>query len=314
MAFTVCSAADIPAEQWRVLSRDSLFSNPQFVSIWEAWGACPLFFIDDTNGRLLAGMAGIVLGRWPVRRFESMADGLYGGPFYAEDTNESMQGAFIDHVIDYLKSHGVIRADIHHPVVALDDRLMRRSPIKTQVIRLTGDGHEPAHPKVREHLRSARRGGGKVETFTDAGRLDDFYDLVVRTERRHDLSPRYPRELFERLLHLAHRDRRIFWVVVQYEGRMIASRISFVERGQILNWQSFSDKRFSRIRANYLMMDYVLSVARERGITEVNLGWSPPGADSLIDFKRRWGGQATEYSSYTWLSRLGKLLYSLRSQ
>lgn len=313
MAFIVCQPADVPVEQWRVLSRDSLFSSPDFVSVWEAWGARPIFFLEDDNGQVQAGMAGIVTGWWPVRRFESMTDGLYGGPFYAEAADESVSRSFERHVINYLKSHSIIRADIHHPVRAPHDHLMRRSSIPTHVVSVADEYHGPDHPKIREHLRSAHRGGGTVGVFADVGRLDEFYHLVERTERRHGLSPRYPREVFVRLMYLTHKDPRIIWLEVQYEGRMIASRISFIEREQVLNWQSFSDKRYSRIRANYLMLDHVLSIAQKRNITEVNLGWSPPDADTLIDFKRRWGGQATEYSSYTWLSRTGKLLYALRS-
>jgi len=313
MAFTVCSAADVPVEQWRVLSRDSLFSSPAFVSIWEAWGGRPVFFLEHDNGCSVAGMAGIIMGHRLIRHFESMADGLYGGAFYAENTDESVRGAFEHNVVRYLKSRGVIRADIHHPDHTPESGLYSRSPIGLHVIPLSGDDFKPAHPKVREHLRSAERGGAEVCRFTDAGRMDEFYGLVEQTESRHGCSPRYPRSLFEKLFSLAAHDERIIWLAVLFEDRMIASRISLVERGQMLNWQSFFDKQYSRLRPNYLLMQDVIRFAQQRGIHEVNLGWSPPGADSLVEFKERWGGQKTEYTSYTWMSRWGKLINRLRT-
>ena len=100
--------------------------------------------------------------------------------------------------------------------------------------------------------------------------------------------------------------------MVLYRGRMIASRISFVERGQIFNWQSFSDKQYSNLRPNYLLMDYIIKQALASGIRIVNLGWSPPDAGPLIDFKKRWGGVKTPYRGYTYFSRLGRLIYGLK--
>ncbi|MCX6825640.1 MAG: hypothetical protein NTV06_00015, partial [candidate division Zixibacteria bacterium] len=83
MSFKILSSDELPGEEWSLLTGDSFLSSPAFASLWEIFDGRAVFLVEEENGALKAGMAGVVFGRKYIRRFKSMPDGLYGGIFWA---------------------------------------------------------------------------------------------------------------------------------------------------------------------------------------------------------------------------------------
>ncbi len=312
MAFKICSAEDLPGDQWSIITKNSLYSSPEFVRIWRTMSGRDVFFLEENGGKLLAGMTGVMFGRSFSGRFQSMPDGLNGGPYFTEDYTSAKKGQFIQSVFNWLKSKRVLRADIHNPSVEIDNINFQRRDMITQIIHLGNESFTPPDSKIREHIRTGRRRGAIVAVFDKFDYLDGFFELVEKTSRRHDARPRYPKIWFRELLKLSIIDDRILWWAVFGENKMIGSRICFIDRSQLLTWQYYSDKEYGHLKPGYLLLDYIINYAVERKIKTINLGASPPEAESLRDYKKRWGGQERTLNYYTHYSRLGKLLYRRR--
>ena len=85
MSLKIYSAEDLPENQWSILVKNSLYSSPEFARIWRTMNGREMFFMEDNNGEPAAGMTGIMFGRSFLSRFQSMPDGLYGGPGFVDN-------------------------------------------------------------------------------------------------------------------------------------------------------------------------------------------------------------------------------------
>ncbi len=312
MSLKIYSAENLPENQWSILTKNSLYSSLEFARIWRTMNGREIFFLEDNGGKPTAGMAGIMFGWSLLSRFQSMPDGLYGGPYFADDYPAEKKDRFIQSVFEWLRTQRVLRADIHNPSIEIDNRYFRREDMVTQIISLCDKSFTPPDSKIRKHIRTGKRRGAVVSVFDNFDYLEDFFKLVKKTGRRHSEKPRFPKEWFGELLKLSIDDDRILWLAVFAENKMIGSRICFIDQSQLLTWQYYSDKEYGHFKPGYLLLDHIIGLALKRKIGKINLGWSPPDAESLKDFKKRWGGEEKILNCYTYFSRLGKLLYSRR--
>jgi hypothetical protein len=312
MSLKVFSAGDLPKDRWSSLTDNSIYSSPEFAAVWCTMGGRELFLAEELGGRIVAGMAGNVFGRKIFRRFQSMPDGISGGPFFADDCTLDQRGEFLHSVYAWLKNEKIIKADIHDPCCKMDTNLFRLHRARTHVISLDTENFRPPDEKISKHIRAAKRREGTLGVISSREQLAQFYELVGKTERQHGVRPRYPREFFERLIEIALDDERIYWPVVFEKGRMIGSRICFIESSRIFSWQHYHDRAFSHLKPGYLLLDHIINYAREKNLKSLNLGWSPPGAASLIEYKERWGAEGHFFDSYTYLSGIGRAYYGWR--
>lgn len=308
----IYSSDDLPGGEWSSLTTNSIYSSPEFASLWRTMGNKEIFFLEEKGGKIEAGIAGVLFGKRFFRRFQSMADGLSGGPYFSERFPSGERRRFMETFFGWLKSERIIRADIHNPSADIDAMMFRRRETETHLITFDGESFVPPDSKVREHIRTGKRRGAEIVALDDEKYLDRFYELVLMTERRHHEKVRYPLEFFRKLLAVALRDSRILWLMVLSDGKIIGSRICFVAPLQLVTWQYYSDKSFSHLKPGYLLLDYIINYALERDIRTVNLGWSPPDSETLISYKERWGGKKHTFTYYTYLSRIGQLVYGWR--
>ncbi len=312
ISFKIYSGETLPRAKWDVLAEKSLFASPEFAACWQSRSLRPIFFALEDNNRILAGMSGVVSGGRLMPRFESMIDGLDGGVITPEN-DETAANQLYNYAFEHFRRHRFFRASIHNPQWEISQPGFKKSTRLTHIIDLTdADGRRDS--KIGEHVRTGQRRGAKVRIFDNPEWLKEFYTLVVLTARRHGTKPRYNHVVFERLYELSRVDKRIIWIGVFYDNKLIASRISFVLKSRIINWQSFSDREYGQFKASYLMMDYIIGKARSSGIGEVDLGSSPDDAEGLIDFKRRWGGREEIVPSYTYYSTPGAWYYRWKNR
>jgi hypothetical protein len=312
MSLKIYSAENLPVDQWSILTKNSLYCSAEFVRLWRTMNGRDIFFLEEDNNRIVAGMAGVMFGRSFLSRFQSMPDGVYGGPYYNENRTTDDKSQFIHSVFDWLQSEKILRIDIHNPSDRIEDNNFQRRDMVTHVIELEGESFEPPDNKIREHIRTGKRRGASVKIFDDVGSIDAFFELVKKTSRRHNEKPRFPKDWFRELLKISLVDERILWLAVIAEDKIIGSRICFIDRYQLLTWQYYSDKSYGHLKPGYLLLDFILNYALKRKIKAVNLGWSPPEAESLRDYKIRWGGREKTLDYYTYFSRLGNLIYRRR--
>lgn len=309
MTFRVLSINDLPGLQWNKLTADSFLSSPEFASIWILFGGTPVFLVMEEGRVIHGGMAGVIFGPRYLRRFKSMPDSLYGGPFFSSGLDDSTKHQFFHGFYNYLRSGKFIRVDIHNPPEGLHLEWLEQHIPSTHIIELSGQRYSPPDAKLVSDLRRGQKENLQILPFNNEGYLDDFYRLVLETCRRHRKKPRYSKKFFRQLLQIALNDRRVIWPMVMHDGKIIASHIRFIERSQILCWQSYWDKNYRHVNPNHILLDYVIKYALENQIGEINLGGSPPEAESLIRFKEAWGGKRKEILHYYNTFDLGKIIY-----
>jgi len=312
MPFKIYSIDDLPGNEWSILTKNSVYSSPEFARVWRTMNGKEIFFTEENNGKLSAGMAGVIFGRYFLKRFQSMPDGLNGGAFFAEDCSIEEERRFMRSVCDWLRLNRFIRADIHNPASEINIKDYKKEDMITHIIRLDGESILPPGSNVKKHIRTGKRRGAMIAIIDNNKYLDNFYKLVKKTSKRHKEKPRFSKEFFAELLKLSANNDNILWLAIFSGDIMIGSRICFIEQSQLLAWQYYSDKEYSHLKPGYLLLDYIINFAIKRGIRTINLGWSPFGAMSLIDFKKRWGGREKTFPCYTYFSPLGKLVYVWR--
>ncbi|MCP4634501.1 MAG: hypothetical protein GY855_16355, partial [candidate division Zixibacteria bacterium] len=76
MTYKIYSDKDLSQEQWDNFLGDSFFLSTQFASLWRAKKGEPLYYLDEEDGAIKAGIGGVVFGKGLFKRFDSMPDGL----------------------------------------------------------------------------------------------------------------------------------------------------------------------------------------------------------------------------------------------
>jgi len=309
MSFQVYSSDNIPAEKWAELSNNSIYSAPSFARLWRTMGGKEIFAVLQESGEFIAGMAGVLFGRYPLMRYQSMAHGIYGGPFFRKGTASKDKNLFLEYFVRWMRSRMIIKADIHNPMIDFKAYNFTDHTTSTHKIILKDRDYKPPSQKISEHIRTGKRRSADVYEFTELNKIGEFYELVKSTHSKHKTEPRYPKVFFEKLFELAGQNPRVLWWNVKNDDRIIGSRICLVEGDELLTWQYYSERQFNNLKPGYLLLDHIIGYALRNDIKTVNLGWSPPDAHSLIDYKERWGGQITAFKCYTYYNLLGRLLY-----
>jgi hypothetical protein len=306
------SKENLPRDRWNSLIGDSLFLSPDFLSLWESLGGRAIFISEEKGSEFVAGLAGVIFGRGRLGRIKFIPDWLYGKPAFGADADSIMKRKFIEELHRYLKQKNYLRADIYNPSIDFPSNLFICRQMSTHVMPIDETEYHPPDPMVTTDIRHGRKEGGEVILLEDEKYLERFFALAEMTASRHGKRNRYKKEFLRKLWELSRKDKRIICPMVLSDDNIAAVHIYLIEKSKVLYWQSYFDKKYNNIRPNYLILDYMIKYSQRIGLREINLGGSPPGAESLIKFKEAWGGKPVSYNYYTYYSGMGKILYRWR--
>ncbi|MCP4703965.1 MAG: GNAT family N-acetyltransferase [candidate division Zixibacteria bacterium] len=312
MAYKIYSDKDLSQEQWDNFMGDSFFLSTQFASLWRAKKGEPLYYLDEEDGAIKAGIGGVVFGKGLFKRFDSMPDGLYGGPFFAPDYDSEKRQKFLVSFGEYIKSNNYLRANINKPEENISIPIFETQTTVEQMLELSSDEYIPSKKEVRKHIRGSKERGGLVEGITNKNDLNSFYKLALKSEKCHFRKLIYPKEFFRRLLELSKVNKKILWLKVTVENKMIASQITFFEKDKALNWAFYFDKNYSFYKPAYLLVDYALNHSIKNDIKYFSMGATPENIESVKKYKERWGCVEQFYNNYTYRSFLGRLICGWR--
>ena len=131
---------------------------------------------------------------------------------------------------------------------------------------------------------------GRSETL-----LEHFYQLLLRTRRRHQLPP----QPFAWFRHLANEMGDGLTVRVAYQGDCpLASLLTLSFKDTVVYKYGCSDQRFSSLGSTPLLFWRTIEEATNAGITRLDLGRSDTDNQGLITFKDRLGGKRTRLQYY----------------
>lgn len=269
-------------------------------------GGEPFYFAAEDAGEWAGVLPAVAFGAGPLRRLQSMPDGCYGGVFMAEDVENP--AALRRALVNRLSREPWFRVHLVDFDDAMEPEGFSRVDCQTRVVDIRDPDWQPADKKLQSQIRSAERHGLEMERFQWSRHGSDFMRLVRLTSRRHRHAPRQGAEFYRALAELADREDRIRWVWCSWQGQPLCSHVYFRERNMLQGWEIQFDKSMSRLKPNQFVRHRMcLQMARE-GCTHLNLGATPRGAEGLLYYKRRWGGDVVEYPTWIRRSRLARLL------
>jgi len=309
MPLQIFNINNLPVEDWNILTGNSIYSSTQFIEIFKNLNGRELFICDICEGKLMAGIAGVMFGGRFLRRFQSLPDSLIGGFYFDPQYSDDEKEKFVNDFALWLKSMSVIRADINCSSIVLNSRYFLQRKLGTHIISIKDLNYEIRDKKLKEHIRAGIRRETQISEFKDSTQFESFICLTEKTYARHKVAAKYNSDFFKKLYELSLTDNRILWLKAENEGKLIGSRICFIDKGGIRLWQYYSDAEYNRCKPGFLLIDYIISYAKQNSLDEINMGASPGEPENLEKYKERWGGVKTDINYYTYFGGLGKLIY-----
>jgi len=300
------SRDELPEPTLERLAAGSWFATAGFAGLWRTVDGTPVGWVVERDGRLAGVMPGVEFGHGPLTRFCSMPDGCYGGLLLepeAEDDRAAIAAELFE-ALSARRYRGAHVFDFYQTLTRHPGFVVRAC--EATVVEIGGPDWAPPDRKLVAQARKATRQGIRVESFEWARHGEGFLRLVELTALRHHAKPRYPRAFYQALADLAARDPRVVWRWCEHDGAPAASHIYVRERGMLLAWHSYFDRRFSFLKPNpYIRLTTCRTAAA--GLARMNLGSTPATAAGLAAYKRRWGGTRVTYPSYERTARAGLL-------
>ncbi|RKX20295.1 MAG: hypothetical protein DRP51_05945 [Candidatus Zixiibacteriota bacterium] len=312
MPYKIYSDKDISLKEWDTLTGNSFFASIGFASLWRALDGEPLYYLDEESGKIKAGIGGIVFGKYLFKRYDSMPDGLFGGPFFTPDYDAEKRKKFLASFEKYIKRNNFIRANINRPSVDLGSNMFKIQTAFEHVLELSEQGYRPRRRAVGTDIRGAERRGTRVELLESETDLERLSELARASARRQGRKTAYPCQFFYRLLKLSAGNKNILWLKAMVDNKMIASQITFFEKEAALNWAFYYDKEQSYYKPGYLLADYALRYSIEKGLKYFSMGSTPGRIESVIRYKEAWGCREQSYNNYMYRNILGKLICGRR--
>lgn len=138
---------------------------------------------------------------------------------------------------------------------------------------------------IQRRIRRAEREGLAWERGNDLDRLKTFYDLQVRTRRRHSLPPQPP-VWFQNLLTAMGDNLSIR--IARKGTTPVAATITLSFRNTVFYKYGCSDERYHNLGGMPLLFWKMIEEAKAEGASTLDLGRSDPENLGLLRFKEQW--------------------------
>src|SRR5208337_1096476 len=148
---------------------------------------------------------------------------------------------------------------------------------------------------VQRRIRRAEGEGLGCETGNTEQLLNEFYDLLLKTRRRHLLPPQ-PIAWFRNLLSCL--GDKIEIRVARKGNLPIAALLSIQHRSSVIYKYGCSNESFHHIGAIPFLFWRMIYECKARGIEEIDFGRSDVEQKSLITFKERFGARKSTLTYY----------------
>jgi lipid II:glycine glycyltransferase (peptidoglycan interpeptide bridge formation enzyme) len=189
----------------------------------------------------------------------------------------------------------------HDDLSALDPRLIPDRRYVDFRLDLTGDlqgnWSSPAWAKVRNHIRKAKKAGVIVRPADGERDLRAFYDLHLKTTKRHGMPAQafsYFQNFWWSLLETCPVQLFLAW----HEGRAVAGSVYVGFRDHATYVYNASEPNALAVRPNYLVMWEAICWATRVGFGYLSLGKTSLDNPGLVQFKLGWGAKQVPLAYY----------------
>jgi lipid II:glycine glycyltransferase (peptidoglycan interpeptide bridge formation enzyme) len=140
----------------------------------------------------------------------------------------------------------------------------------------------------QRNIRKAVRAGVEIARGNAEGDIETFYQLHLRTRRRHGV-PIQPRRFFRLLQRRVIEPGHGFVLTASVGGSPIASAVFLAWNGVLMYKYGASDERYWEHRPNNLLLWSAIKWGCENGYRSFDLGRSDLHDPGLRSFKSGWG-------------------------
>jgi CelD/BcsL family acetyltransferase involved in cellulose biosynthesis len=141
---------------------------------------------------------------------------------------------------------------------------------------------------IQRKIVRAEREGLRCEHAPSEELLSAFYQLLLKTRRRHGIPPQ-PRQWFRNLITAFGPDLAIR--VAFKNDTPVASILTIRHNKTLVYKYGCSDTRYSNLGGTPLLFWHAIQDARANGLEELDMGRSDWSNSGLVTFKDRWGAQ-----------------------
>ncbi|HYT66817.1 MAG TPA: GNAT family N-acetyltransferase [Vicinamibacterales bacterium] len=191
------------------------------------------------------------------------------------------------------------------PVASPDRRLQESATFRLHAIDLRAERDEiyrRMHESgIRRKIRRAEREGLRYEEGRSEALLDAFYQLLIRTRKRHGVPPP-PKRWFLNLLACVGEAAKIR--VAWKDRRAIGSIITLQHRTTLVYKYGASDSAFHNLGAMPFLFWRAIEDGKTVGLHTFDLGRSDLTNTGLITFKKRLGGVSSTLTYFRCSARL----------
>lgn len=185
---------------------------------------------------------------------------------------------------------------------ANDDRFIGQTTAVRQSVALDAPIEELTQrfaPHHRRLVRKAERAGIEFRCAESAAELRAFYELHLGVRRDRYRMLAQPYRLFEQLWQ-RFVERDLGALIVGVDGDTVAGGCLLLQAGDTLYYKyAASHPGYRSVGASHGAVAAAMALGIERGLTHLDLGRSDLEQDGLVDFKRRFGAEATELTRFT---------------
>jgi lipid II:glycine glycyltransferase (peptidoglycan interpeptide bridge formation enzyme) len=173
---------------------------------------------------------------------------------------------------------------------------------------------------VQRKIHRAERERLTYQEGRSESQLAQFYELLLRTRRRHGLPPQ-PLAWFRNVVHSLGKG--VLIRIASKDGQPIASIITIQFKDVLVYKYGCSDSRFNNLGGNSLLFWKAIQDAKRAEHRQFDFGRSEPGNAGLINFKENWGAASVPLHYYRlpahqpahltsgWRGRVAKSVFSL---
>jgi CelD/BcsL family acetyltransferase involved in cellulose biosynthesis len=145
----------------------------------------------------------------------------------------------------------------------------------------------------QRRIRHAEREHLEYERGASRGLIDQFYDLLVITRKRHRLLPQ-PKSWFTNLMSEMSPNAEIR--LVRKEGVPIAAIFTLRHRSTVVYKYGCSDHRFHHLAGMPFLFWQLIEECKAEGAEQIDFGRTDSENSSLVEFKDRLGATRTRIS------------------
>ncbi len=266
------------------------FQSSTFLrALQESYGFSINFLTQRRGRELRALLPFSERRRKSLALLECLPFGAPAGPLLAPDADPVLAASLLDAFFARLggkcvSASAVLPADPSLETAG-DDRML------TQLVDLS-PGYETlvakaVAPAKRRQIRQSGERGITCRRSVDPGELADWFEIYMENIRRwkvdHPTSPEF-------LTHLIKDEDRVEFTVAEHEGQLVGASLDLFQSGEVYYWMGASRRELGKLRISAALYDARMRRACERGMSRLNLGFSPDKPE-LFRYKKDFGGK-----------------------